>query len=293
MNTRQILLPRKDVRMYHRIVIISLLVVLLMGACTSDNDPSTEKDTQVYQLENVYQWLNDSNLLDGEDEDVTTNYTENYQGITEAVRIGDITIFEFKEPKYTEQFEEIPFAVTKENIGVFVSGFSSEIDGVQKVLEAREAVEGLHKGYYMSAEQQVFVESFRNQKLNRFDTFTEHFYSLDEDIHQDTFDRFLYNESVEWRGVVVQSGSDLFTSGDTEFMIYSGDDDVEDWEGMQSIQNDLLPFMFEAHSIARPFEIEHKKYERGESITISGQLSEQGSQSKNKPWKLRNFSIID
>ena len=55
--------------------------------------------------------------------------------------------------------------------------------------------------------------------------------------------------------MVVQSGSDLFTSGDTEFMIYSGDDDVEDWEGMQSIQNDLLPFMFEAHSIARPFEI--------------------------------------
>lgn len=108
MNTRQILLPRKDVRMNYRIVIISLLVVLLMGACTSDNDPSTEKDTQVYQLENVYQWLNDSNLLDGEDEDVTTNYTENYQGITEAVRIGDITIFEFKEPKYTEQFEEIP-----------------------------------------------------------------------------------------------------------------------------------------------------------------------------------------
>lgn len=80
----------------------------------------------------MYQWLNDSNLLDGEDEDVTTNYTENYQGITEAVRIGDITIFEFKEPKYTEQFEEIPFAVTKENIGVFVSGFSSEIDGVQR-----------------------------------------------------------------------------------------------------------------------------------------------------------------
>lgn len=58
MNTRQILLPRKDVRMNYRIVIISLLVVLLMGACTSDNDPSTEKDTQVYQLENVYQWLN-------------------------------------------------------------------------------------------------------------------------------------------------------------------------------------------------------------------------------------------
>ena len=233
MNTRQILLPRKDVRMNYRIVIISLLVVLLMGACTSDNDPSTEKDTQVYQLENVYQWLNDSNLLDGEDEDVTTNYTENYQGITEAVRIGDITIFEFKEPKYTEQFEEIPFAVTKENIGVFVSGFSSEIDGVQKVLEAREAVEGLHKGYYMSAEQQVFVESFRNQKLNRFDTFTEHFYSLDEDIHQDTFDRFLYNESVEWRGVVVQSGSDLFTSGDTEFVIYSGSVDVAEQESTQ------------------------------------------------------------
>lgn len=48
MNTRQILLPRKDVRMNYRIVIISLLVVLLWGACTSDNDPFPLKKTPKY-----------------------------------------------------------------------------------------------------------------------------------------------------------------------------------------------------------------------------------------------------
>nr|WP_289037444.1 hypothetical protein [uncultured Allobacillus sp.] len=245
-------------------------------------------------MENVYQWLDDSNLLDGEDEDVTNNYTDNYQGITEAIRIDDITIFEFDDATYAEQFDEIPFALTKGNIGVFVSGFSSEMEGVQEVLQARGPVEGLHKGYYLSAEQQNFVEAFRNQEMTSFQVFTERFYSLDLKTQEDTFHRFLYNEQVEWEGVIVKSGSDLFTSGDTEFVVYGGADySGEDWEKIQSDHQDSLPFIIEARSIARPFEIEHKKYERGESIKVRGLISEQGSEAENNPWGLRDFLITE
>lgn len=273
--------------MKYRLFIVGLAIIPLICGCSVEKNISTEKeDPKEYSLENVYHWLDGSNLIDGEREDVTERHTDDYEGITQATRFGDITIFEFEENEDTSQFEEIPFAVTKENIGVFVSGFSSEIEGVQKVLEARDSVEDLHKGYYLSAEQQNFVEAFRDDEIIDFQVFTDKFYSLDKNTRIDTFSRFILKEEVTLEGVVVKSVPDL--------IIYGGEDyNNENWKSIQSEHTQMLPYIIETQYVYQSTVSEQKRYERGEPITVSGTFIEPGSIEEEKQWKLSNVFILE
>ncbi|WP_339228671.1 hypothetical protein NSQ77_02595 [Oceanobacillus sp. FSL K6-2867] len=273
--------------MKFRILVICVVIIPLMGACSTEKNSSTEQqNSKEYSLENVYQWLEESNLLDGEREDVTKNHTDDYEGITQATSIGDIIIFEFEEKEDTIQFEGIPFAVSKENIGVFVLGFSSEIEGVQEVLDAREPIEGLHKGYYLSAEQQNFVESMRNDELTNLQDFSDKFYSFDEDTQRDTFNRFLYGEQFALEGVVVKSSPELVIYGDENY-------NNENWESIQSEHTQMLPYIVEAENVYVMTASEQKRFERGDPITVRGTIFQQGSMDEEKHWKLFNVFILE
>ncbi|MBX0356983.1 hypothetical protein [Halobacillus sp. Nhm2S1] len=271
------------------LMILMLLTVLTgcMNESTSKSAQGIKKEgkSQAYTADNVYQWLNESNLLEGEKEPLPDSVQEHDQFVN-GYSIGDIDIIEYENAEGTEHLKDHPIALVHENIVLMFLGQMSQKDSFQAVLEARKPLDGLYRGYFNSAEQQSFVRQFRDEAFNGFKETITHFYKLEDSLKSDTFTRFLYQKEVTWKGTLVQTFPDFI-------VVYAGDAyNGENWLNIKTNSTEMLPYTFVVETKNLEGKSLELDVERGDTITVKGQINKQGSLKKETHWGLENGLVI-
>jgi hypothetical protein len=250
-----------------------------------ENEITRDEDPEKYTAGNVYHWLKDSNLLEGEPESLSA-HIQNHPAFVNGISTNDIDIIEFETADDAAQFKDEPIALVHENIVLIFLGSMKQLDSFQSVLDAREPVEGLYKAYYNSPEQQDFVHKFRNGEIGGFKGTVDSFYNLEPSLKSDTFVRFMYNKEVIWEGVLVQTFPDFL-------VVYSGESyNGENWLNIETNTTEMLPYTFvvetqnlEEHSL-------DLNTNRGDPIKVKGKINKQGSLEKKSHWRLTEGFVI-
>ncbi|MEC3885655.1 hypothetical protein VKA52_18185 [Halobacillus sp. HZG1] len=268
------------------LTILMLLTVLTGCMNESSNNEETKEKNKTYTADNVYQWLNESNLLDGEKEPLSESVQEHEQFVN-GYSIGDIDIIEYETAEGTKHLKDHPIALTHENIVLMFLGQMSQKDSFREVLEARKPLDGLYRGYYNSAAQQSFVRQFRDEEFNGLKETLDQFYKLDDSLKSDTFTRFMYQKEVTWKGTLVQTFPDFL-------VLYGGDSyNGENWMNIEADSKEMLPYIV----VVKTQNIEGQSLDlnikRGDSIIVKGRINKQGSLEKKTHWGIEKGMIIE
>ncbi|WP_394218694.1 hypothetical protein [Halobacillus trueperi] len=271
------------------LIVLTLLTVLTgcMNESTNKNaqKKKNEENSQLYTADNVYQWLHESNLLEGKKEPLPDSVQEHDQFVS-GYSIGDIDIIEYETAEGTEHLKDPPIALVHENIVLMFLGQMSQKDSFQAVLEAKKSLDGLYRGYFNSAEQQSFVRQFRDEAFNGFKETATHFYKLKDSLKSDTFTRFMYQKEVTWNGTLAQTFPDFLG-------VYAGDSyNGENWLNIETNSTEMLPYTFVVETQNLEGETLDLNLERGDSIMVKGQIHKQGSLDKETHWGLENGVVI-
>ncbi|RDY71114.1 hypothetical protein DXT76_09110 [Halobacillus trueperi] len=269
-------------------IIVIIMLLLLLTGCMNESpnkEETKEENNRAYTADNVYQWLNESNLLEGEKEPLSES-VQSHEQFVNGYSTGDIDIIEYETAEGTEQLKEHPIALVHENIVLMFLGQMSQKDSFKAVLEARKPLEGLYRGYFNSAEQQSFVHQFRDGKFNGFEETVDHFYKLEDSLKSDTFTRFMYQKEVTWKGKLVQTFPDFL-------VVYaSGTYNGENWLNIETNSTEMLPYTFVVETQNLEGQSLDLKMERGDSITVKGKINKQGSLERETNWGLENGLVI-
>lgn len=266
-------------------MLLAVLTGCMSESANNNKKENKEENSQAYTADHVYQWLDESNLLEGEKEPLPESVQEHEQ-FANGYSAGDIDIIEYETAEGTEPLKDHPIALVHENIVLMFLGQMSQQDSFQAVLEAKKPLDGLYRGYFNSAQQQSFVRQFREETFLGFRETVNHFYKLEDSLKSDTFTRFLYQKEVTWQGTLVQTFPDFL-------VVYAGDSyNGENWLNIETNSTDMLPYTFVVETQNLEGASLDLNMERGGPITVKGQIKKQGSLEKKSHWGLENGLVI-
>lgn len=250
-----------------------------------EDEIKRDEDPENYTAGNLYHWLKDSNLLEGDPESLS-DHIQNSPAFVDGISTNDIDIIEYETAEDAAQFKDESIALVHENIVLIFKGSMKQLDSFQSVLDAKEPVEGLYKAYYNSPEQQDFVHKFRNGELGGFNGTVNSLYDIEPSLKSDTFVRFMYNKEVTWDGVLVQTFPDFL-------VVYGGDSyNGENWLNIETNSTEMLPHTFVVETENLKGQSLDLNIERGDPIKVKGKINKQGSLEKESHWGLTEGLVI-
>ncbi|RLL47839.1 hypothetical protein D8M04_00735 [Oceanobacillus piezotolerans] len=274
--------------------LIAIIIVFgIIGTVTDDGQESevvepaqqTEPDAQeenqsAYTAENVYTWLKESNLITEDAEDKMDTYG-NEEGIVNAIGNGEVHILEYEDESFVDASSE-PTTLAHENIWILIIQGQSQYESFKEVLEAGKPITDLEESY--ASEEQKKVAELMENEVDFFEI-VEAYYNLPSDQKSQTWDDFMYGNTVTWSGTI----ADLEAIGDS-IVVYSGENyNGEDWKTISMEKKDMLPYTF---IVELKDESQKNDLKQGDTVKINASLESRGDKEMQSNWKLYEGEVI-
>lgn len=245
-------------------------------------ETKSEPETTQYSADNAYQWLEETGLVSGEAEDVTSKF-EGSEGLVKALRTDEADIIEFETDEnaaYYHNPDLSSYAV--KNIYILIKKGQDNAASFVSVLENGKA-SNYPETAYSSDAQKAFVES--TQDGADFGGYVEGFYNLPSEERSSTFDSYIIDKEVTWSGTI----ADLEAIGDS-IVVYGKDDySGEDWLTISTDKMDMMPYTF---IVELKEESTKTNLQSGDHITIKGVVGSRGDKDMQYNWKLYEGEIV-